>query len=327
MTTAPACRACGSPRTRLEGSRQRPSRPEPFHYFRCGDCGFLFVEPVLPDSVYDDAYYDGRGVDPTVNYRAEYDDYARTDRIHEFRDLLRLAVRHLTRRDAPRESGPLRWLDFGCGAGGLLKFLRDQRALDTAAGRRPLDLAGSDVGSYSERLRREDGFRILAPDELAALPAGSFDVISAIEVLEHIAHPTPVLRLLARLLRPGGLLLLTTGNLASPVARWQGLDFSYCMPEIHVSLFSPATLARLYTDAGLLPERVRYRGVLHFKILKSAGSEGRRRMLQLALRLPGFRRFVDLLYGTSAMPCARKPLPPPADSHPLSPTSHPASRP
>lgn len=308
MSATPACRACGQPRSRLEGSRRRPSAPEPFHYFRCAACGFLFVEPVTPDSVYDDAYYDGRGVDPTVNYRAEYEHYARTDRIHEFNDLLRLATCHLSRSDAPPGTGPVRWLDFGCGAGGLLKFLRDQRTVDSATGPRPLELVGSDVGSYSDRLRREDGFQILAPGELAALPDGTFDLISAIEVLEHIAHPAPVLRLLARLLKPGGFLLLTTGNLASPMARWKGLDFSYCMPEIHVSLFSPATLNRLYADAGLVPERVRYRGVLRFKILKSAGSDRRRRLLRGALRFPGFRRLVDLLYGTSAMPCARKPL-------------------
>lgn len=307
MTASPPCRACGSRATRLRGVQHRASSPVSFRYHACHDCQFLFVEPVTPDSVYDDAYYDGRGVDPMVNYRAEYVNYRATDRLSEFEDLLEIATRHLARSGATTRGSDVAWLDFGCGAGGLLKFLRDEGEIQTPTGRRSLRLTGSDVGSYSERLRVEAGFDVLSPDELSRLPDASFDVISAIEVLEHIAEPAPVIRLLARLLKPGGLLLLTTGNLASPVARWRGLKFGYCMPEIHISLFCPATLCRLYREAGLIPEWVRYRGVLHFKILKSAGSPRRRRLLRHALRLPGFRRLVDILYGTSAMPCARRP--------------------
>jgi len=307
MTTSPACRACGSRNTRTRGTQRRASSPRPFTYHACGDCDFLFVEPVTPDSVYDDAYYDGRGVDPMVNYRAEYENYRATDRLSEFEDLLAIATRHLSRRETTPRHGDVNWLDFGCGAGGLLKFLRDSAAIVTPSGRRPLRVMGSDVGSYSQRLRSEAGFDVRSPEDLARLPDGSFDVISAIEVIEHIAEPAPVIRLLARLLKPGGLLLLTTGNLASPMARWRGLKFGYCMPEIHISLFCPATLHRLYGDAGLIPEPVQYRGVLNFKILKSSGSPERRRLLRYALHVPGFRRLVDLLYGTSAMPCARRP--------------------
>jgi 2-polyprenyl-3-methyl-5-hydroxy-6-metoxy-1,4-benzoquinol methylase len=307
MSSAPSCRACGSKNTRARGSQRRPSSPLPFIYHACDDCHFLFVEPVTPDSVYDDAYYNGRGVDPMVNYRAEYENYRGTDRLSEFEDLLSLATRHLSRCAAPGGGSDVHWLDFGCGAGGLLKFLRDSAAVETPWGRRPLKVMGSDVGSYSQRLRTEAGFDVRSPEELALLPDGSFDIISAIEVIEHIAEPGPVMRLLARLLKPGGLLLLTTGNLASPMARWRGLKFGYCMPEIHISLFCPSTLCRLYGDAGLIPEWVRYRGVITFKVLKSAGSPRRRWLLRHALRLPGFRSFVDLLYGTSAMPCARRP--------------------
>lgn len=306
MTSAPSCRACGSSQTEGYGVQHRTTSATPFHYFRCRACRFLFVEPVTPDSIYDDAYYDGRGVDPTVNYRAEYEDFRQTDRIYEFEDLLRIASDHLRRETAAPLGPTVHWLDFGCGAGGLLKFLRETGRIGTANGPLPLELVGSDVGSYSTRLRTEAGFHIIAPDELGALPERSFDIISAIEVLEHIAEPAPVLKLLSRLLKPGGLLLLTTGNLASPMARWRGLKFSYCMPEIHVSLFSPATLCHLYSEAGLTPTWVRYRGVLNFKILKSAGSPSRRWFLRQALRAPGFRRIVDLLYGTSAMPCARR---------------------
>jgi len=55
--------------------------------------------------------------------------------------------------DAPRPAAasPLRWLDFGCGAGGFLKYLRERGTLQG----RPLELTGHDVGSYAELLREK----------------------------------------------------------------------------------------------------------------------------------------------------------------------------
>jgi SAM-dependent methyltransferase len=305
---APACRACGSGRTRLRGRKLGTYLRREFDFHDCDDCGFLFVEPFSGFAIYDDRYYRGEGPDPYVDYESEYRDYRQTPRQLEFEDLTRLAGDFLKGTPAPSAArAPVAWLDFGCGAGGFLKFLRDRATL---AGR-PLELTGHDVGSYADLLRTRDGFRILGLEEISRTPAGSFEVISMIEVIEHLPDPAPVLAAVARLLRPGGLLLLTTGNLDSPIARRQGLAYRYCAPEIHVSLFTPRSLARLYARHGLTPHPVRYRGTVRFKVLKTLR---RRRwaaaLAGLALRLPPFVRLIDHLYGVSAMPCARKP---PAD--------------
>ncbi len=202
---------------------------------------------------------------------------------------------------------PLRWLDFGCGAGAFLKYLRERGHL---AGR-PLELTGHDVGSYAELLRTQDGFRILDLETLAAEPGASFDVVSMIEVIEHLPDPRAPLQLISRLLRPGGLLLLTTGNLDSPVARRQGIHYRYCAPEIHVSLFNPRCLSQLYRRAGLEPWSVRYQGAVRFKVLKTLRHHSLLRTLAAtALTVPAVVRLIDWLYGVSAMPCAVKPRPP-----------------
>jgi len=171
-----------------------------------------------------------------------------------------------------------------------------------------LQITGHDVGSYADLLRARDGFRILDIAELQALPDAQFDVISLVEVIEHIEYPSPVIALISRLLRPGGLLLLTSGNNDCPVARRDGLAYRYYLPEIHVGIFNPRSLALLYTRHGLLPRPVRYAGVIKFKVLKSLVQPLRRSLARFALRLPFVVRWIDLAYGVSAMPCAVKPL-------------------
>lgn len=309
---APVCRACGSSRLALRGKKSGEFIREEFSFHACRDCELLFVEPFSGFEIYNDAYYRGAGPDPFVDYETEYRDYRRTDRALEFADLALLAEKHLAHSPSPPSSGspssaapaPLRWLDFGCGAGGFLKFLRERA---TFAGR-PLALTGHDVGSYAELLKSTDRFRILDFDEITREPSAQFDVISMIEVIEHLPEPASALALVSRLLKPGGLLLLTTGNLDSPVARRHGIYYRYCAPEIHVSLFNPRCLARLYAAHGLTPLSVRYHGAVVFKVVKSLRHRPVLRALaNLALKFPPFVRFVDVLYGVSAMPCAVKP--------------------
>ena len=322
--TAPVCRACGSANLVLRGKKSGEFIRTEFSFHLCRACELLFVEPFSGFEIYNDAYYRGAGPDPFVDYETEYRDYRRTDRALEFADLARLAEAHLaasspsspssassasspssaSSASSPVSPSPLHWLDFGCGAGGFLKFLRERA---TFAGR-PLQLSGHDVGSYAELLRSTDGFRILDFDEISREPSAQFDVISLIEVIEHLPEPAAAIALVARLLKPGGLLLLTTGNLDSPVARRHGIHYRYCAPEIHVSLFNPRCLARLYAAHGLTPLSVRYHGTVVFKVVKSLRHRPVLRALaHLALKFPPFVRLVDHLYGVSAMPCAVKP--------------------
>ena len=324
MTATPVCRACGSADLTLRGKKSGEFIREEYSFHACRACELLFVEPFSGFAIYNDAYYRGAGPDPFVDYETEYRDYRRTDRALEFADLFRLAEQQLQRCEPPPKhapgssthyslpatryssgtTAPLAWLDFGCGAGGFLKFLRERSKI---AGR-PLVLTGHDVGSYAELLKTTDGFRVLDFDEINREPSAQFDVISLIEVIEHIPEPASTIALVSRLLKPGGLLLLTTGNLDSPVARRHGIHYRYCAPEIHVSLFNPRCLARLYTAHGLTPFSVRYHGTVIFKVVKSLRHRPvLRAVANLALKFPPFVRLVDTLYGVSAMPCAVKP--------------------
>ncbi len=301
--TGPRCRGCGAAGARLRGTKHSAFLGRDFEYWDCAACGMMFVEPFAGYQVYDDAYYQGRGADPYVDYETEYRDYRSTDRIEELRDLWRVASGFVGRSLEP---GPVEWLDFGCGAGGLLQFLSAQREIRSGDRSWPLRLSGHDIGTYADRLRR-DGFEILSLDALHSQPDGRYDVISLIEVIEHIEYPDEVFRLVARLLKPGGLLLLTTGNVASPAFRVQGLGYGYCMPEVHVSYFTPRALGVAYARHGLVPVCFRYDGTVRFKVIKTLRTPGRQRLARLALRFPPVVWMIDFLFGTSRMPCATKP--------------------
>jgi SAM-dependent methyltransferase len=62
--------------------------------------------------------------------------------------------------------------------------------------------------------RRRSNIRDMVVDDMtrSALPSQSFDVIVAIEVLEHVEEDDAFVRNVARILKPGGLFLMTTPN-------------------------------------------------------------------------------------------------------------------
>lgn len=249
------CRICGGGTVTL-GTKCGWRAPQPFELRTCGRCHFSFVANPRTDveAIYDADYYAGRGADPLVDYIYELECPDLTIRQYEWRGILR-AVRQLVPVTAST-----RWLDFGCGNGGLVRYCRAHS--DCAA-------YGYDSGWMAQRAAAA-GIPYLSAAQLGAA-AGTFDVVTAIEVLEHIPNPLAVLRTIRAALKPGGLFFYTTGN-AQPF-RDRLLAWSYVNPTIHVSFFEPTTLERALTAAGFRPEHRGYLpgfdDILRFKILKT----------------------------------------------------------
>src|SRR5262249_55429731 len=99
--------------------------------------------------------------------------------------------------------GTGRWLDIGYGEGGLLRI----------AQRRGWTCFGTEISPVALEFGALQGW-VVAADPIAdpRFPVQGFDVISMIELLEHVPDPDQVLKTAACLLRPGGVLYLTTPN-------------------------------------------------------------------------------------------------------------------
>ena len=104
---------------------------------------------------------------------------------------------------------------------------------------------------------------------------GQFDIITLIEVIEHTLDPVDELRRVRSLLKPSGIVMLTTGNSAPFRRRFQ--HWRYVVPEIHISFFEPQTLAMAMRSAGLEPVYPGYVDgwtvIIRFKVLKNIGSK------------------------------------------------------
>jgi SAM-dependent methyltransferase len=285
----PICAVCGS-RATITDSMWSSFSERDFEFAHCPSCHYSFV--VKPrtdfDALYNPEYYAGRGADTNVDYEREMRD-ASTVRAYEWRAILEV-VRHLRGSLAG-----LRWLDYGCGLGGLVRYGRE----------RGVDIYGFDEGYAADRMRQE-GIPALSLKELDA-SEGSFDVVTAIEVVEHLIDPVPSLRKIAASLRSGGLFFLTTGN-AEPF-RGRLTKWAYVHPEVHVGYFEPRTLETAFRHAGLEPSYPGfvpgYTDLIRYKVLKQLGFK-RRHAAERVVPWPIAARVVDRRFRVSAHPVGWK---------------------
>jgi 2-polyprenyl-3-methyl-5-hydroxy-6-metoxy-1,4-benzoquinol methylase len=142
------------------------------------------------------------------------------------------------------EFGPGRAvLEVGCGTGEFL-------AAAQSAGHRVtgLDLSEEAV-TYVKRRHPDLDVRCATLDS-DDLPGGSFDVVAAFHVLEHVSDSVDLLRQMTRLLRPGGLLYVRVPNLNSWYRRVLGRNWWGFSVE-HAAHFTDISLRLALAEAGL----------------------------------------------------------------------------
>lgn len=221
------CPACLSDKKRKLGIKNE------LEIMRCMECTSIYCPytPWYTSRDYYDSYYEQRFCDepPIVARRlseitAEFSGYRLTNRL----------------------------LDVGCGSGLLLQAARDNGWNAQAV----------DVSASSVEQVRELGFDVFHGElSEAKFEPGQFDVVTAVELLEHLVDPLKVVSEVHRLLRTGGMFWITTPNVRSLTARVKGLDWRSISPPEHLQLFSIEGLRQLFVRAGFREVRCETTGM------------------------------------------------------------------
>ncbi len=249
----PLCLVCG-----LEGGVKFRFVRNGYDIYRCCACGLLFVYP-QPSSeeiiaLYGDDYFK-RGNKYSIAGGRDHDPNRQND-------LVKIAI--LQRY---RPSGRL--LDVGCGMGGFLEVAREKG----------YDVSGVEVSEYAAAHIRNELRIEVANCRLseAGLSSQSYDLVTMWDVFEHIDDPRRTLEEIHRILRPAGLLALSTGNAGSLWARVAGRFWQLLTPPQHLFFFDEKSLRKALELSGFAVKEMRHlgkRSTLDFILFKARETIG-----------------------------------------------------
>ena len=159
-----------------------------------------------------------------------------------------VAAEHIARyRWAASFCDGRRVLDAGCGAGYGAELLNQAGAASVVG------IDTSTAALALARLAVTDGVTCELGDVTAlSHPDDSFDLVVCFEVIEHVADPERVLDELSRVLRPDGLLLLSSPNRARYVPGNPHHRHEYTRPELEKALESRFESARVISQNVML---------------------------------------------------------------------------
>lgn len=133
-------------------------------------------------------------------------------------------------------------LEIGCATGDLLIQIKNVGAR----------ARGLEISDFAADIARKRGLDVTAGTIEAFVQEtdDKFDIVIALEVIEHVLSPTFFFELVARIIRPGGLLILSTPNYAC-VKRfgkhWLGFNMSF----EHIYFYSLVVLIKITSKCGL----------------------------------------------------------------------------
>ena len=225
---------------------------EQYNYLSCTDCKSVFQHP-MPSPEKINSFY-------PADYSV-FDQKAQVRTVSRFKQalfwrkhgythlevtwpykLLATLLSPFYKLDKPDyiENGKL--LDVGCGNG---RYLSTMRSLGW-------DVQGVELSENGLKVCQQAGLTVHHGDLLSAEFANdSFDLITVRHVIEHIREPHPFMMELARILKPGGRLMIETPNSDALGRAILGANWFANEVPRHLILFAPDNLVRLANEHGL----------------------------------------------------------------------------
>ena len=152
-------------------------------------------------------------------------------------------------------------VDIGCGGGILAESMARKGAKVTGIDLSDKALKVADLHSLESRI--EVRYEKIAAEDLAEREAGQFDVVTCMEMLEHVPDPASIVRACATLVKPGGQVFFSTLN-RNPKAYLQAVIGAEYLLRIlpkgthdYAKFITPAELAQFARNAGLTVDTLR----------------------------------------------------------------------
>jgi len=211
---------------------------------RCNECGLVYVNPRLT-------------VPPTMqiyNDEAEalYFDSTRDERTHAYAEIIATLPKWLGK-------SPEMLLDIGCGDGLLLE-------LGQAVG---IKCSGTEIRqSLCRQVRIKLGDSAILSPDISSISPSTYDVVSILNVIEHLTDPQDMLIKIYRLLKPGGLVVIHAPNWGGLPARIQGKRWHQIEPFEHIYYFNAQTLSAMLNQAG-------FDSIERFSLITSSSIKGK----------------------------------------------------
>ncbi len=227
------CNLCGSKEQTFKYTVKKGGKP--FKAVQCS-CGMLFVNPQpsmeFISTFYDEDYFSGK---KKHNAPGQMDLEKHRD---NFMPNINKCIAMMHKR---KKKG--KYLDVGCATGHYVELFQELGWKSQ----------GIDISEYStEYGRTERGLDIITGDVVTAgLPKGRYDLITLLNVIEHVPDPTAMVKELERILHKNGTLAISTPNAGYMVAKMSKENWWGWNDEGHIFLFSLATLEKLLDKAGL----------------------------------------------------------------------------
>jgi SAM-dependent methyltransferase len=181
--------------------------PTPGNLYKCDSCALLFRHPYISESELKKAYKEFSSAAWTY-----------TGRRNDF-DLAADVIQN------SYPNGTI--LDIGCFRGDFLNLLPNTFLK-----------YGTELSKSARKIARQHGIKIVGTSiNHMEINRPMFHVITLLDVFEHLTNPMDSLKKVAKLLLPGGIIIISTGNTDSFLWRLMRLDYWYYSPE-HVSFFN-----------------------------------------------------------------------------------------
>jgi len=252
---AVVCPGCGQDDSSYEFSKHR------FEYRTCHGCGTLYMSPRPSPDVMNSYYSNSENYQFWAKHIFPASEDSRREKLHKpwLERVTGFCKTHGV------SMGSL--VEIGAGFGTFCQVAQEARAFEEVVAIEPTP--------EMAQACRDRGVKVVEKriEDITGEDVDGADVAVAFEVIEHLFEPGQFLNQAARLLRPGGLLVISCPN-------GQGFDISVLReqslaidPE-HVNLFNPASLSALVTAGGFEVLDVSTPGRLDAEFVHTAIADG-----------------------------------------------------